>query len=182
MAYEAGDEVLLELGRFTWDAMHLEDAVIQLSMVITMNLEPGLLVSQYVERARAELDRWPTSEARAEVLAWLNDAMTALDEERNEVLHARPEVLFDPRSGEWSRALGVTPRRATKKRAARGYQRRPLEVEHLRAARHRMALLDMRFADIDVAVWAAHPSQSGCVEGSPYPLPNPSGNPSNGRA
>jgi hypothetical protein len=153
MSYAVSDEVLLELGRFTWAAMHLEDAVIRISMELTGDQTTGRLVSQYVTDARKAIATLPDGEARQFIEAWLTDAVTALDEERNQILHATPEILLDPDTMEYSRALGVMPRKGKKRE--RDYRRRPMEVEHLRAAINRVALLDARWSDVDYAIMRA---------------------------
>ncbi|WP_116201285.1 hypothetical protein [Amycolatopsis circi] len=185
MVYAPDNHTLRELGRFTWAAMLLEDAVISLCRVIAPGpLISGGLVSQYLAEARDVLKGWPSSADLTEVLTWLHDAETALDEERNQILHATPEALINPDTGEYVRSFGVMPRKGRQGKPDRPYRRRPVEVGHLRDATRRMAMLDARFADIDAAVMLADPNSTmdPAKLRNPFanPSPNPSGNPSDG--
>ena len=93
--YDLSDDVLLELGRLTWAAINLEDAVYSICNAAdpvpgfpdTTPLSDRINGAQYVLADRTDS---PIAQAAAQWLAAARDALAA----RHAVLHAMPEPVL----------------------------------------------------------------------------------------
>ena len=97
VAHYPGDDVLLALGRMTWNAVSLEDrtyALIETTFGENPKRPP---VGRAISDAVAALETWPDAQAVTNGIAWLNASKDALTK-RNAVLHAMPlaHVMQDP--------------------------------------------------------------------------------------
>ncbi|MFC5116914.1 hypothetical protein ACFPN7_23480 [Amycolatopsis halotolerans] len=171
MELNPDDETLLELGRFTWIGLHLEAAILRVCYAISPQVIPSGTVDQYVTLARQTLKHWAESDAHTSAARWLDEAQNVLDEERNQVLHATPELVLDKTIMTASRALGVQPRPDKRNRPGRLGRRRPFEPEHLRAAYARMALVCEGWENAHFQVALARAHAEGFFDGGSANLP-----------
>lgn len=87
------EDVLLELGRLTWEAIGLESEVYFVCQALKPSSSPtGKPVSARVKEARMALRQIADDAVRADVDAWLGEAVAVL-QERNAVLHSMPMVF-----------------------------------------------------------------------------------------
>ncbi len=138
------DDVLVELGRVTWVSLHLEDAVAWTSVLANPADDNSAQISPRGRAAIDALKKTPVSEARDEVISWLEEALVALDRHRNEIMHGRPLVAPDADGLYSVSVLGVMPRKGRRGNPARPYGERPLTVEHLRATHDALAEIEGR--------------------------------------
>lgn len=88
MAHPLDDDALIELGKFTWEAIELEGYVDTVCSFIRYAnpRDDHRSISQKVKDAKAEMKAWPLSGSTPPVVAWLDEASEAL-ESRNALLH-----------------------------------------------------------------------------------------------
>jgi hypothetical protein len=106
---ELPDTVLIELGRLTWSAIHLEDLTDSLCHLVVHRdpREDRRPIGSKITEALREL-RDPQS--AQDIEAWLVRAREAL-ERRNAFLHSVPLVLLNERGQKVGPALGEMMRR-----------------------------------------------------------------------
>jgi hypothetical protein len=136
------DEVLTELGRFTWLAISLEDGLGLVCRSIVSRDLSGLRLADQVKQACRTMQDWSASPHQAAIDSWLRSALEALDEGRNQIFHATPLTLVDPMAKTFSPLLGIKPRQGRRGRPDRPYLERPMTVEHLREAQAELAVFD----------------------------------------
>ncbi|WP_432845996.1 hypothetical protein ACQPXB_35985 [Amycolatopsis sp. CA-161197] len=170
------EAVLVELGRVTWAAINLEDMVGYVCRWINQADRDNAPASVRIDDARAVVDSTGGGNEQDRLRRWLDGARQVLEDERHQILHARPLTFMSP-DGTETDVLGVMPRPTKKGRPGREYTERPLTVAHLRESHDaivavaegwRVAMFD---ADV-VRDLAGRQTEEG--------LPNPSANPSNG--
>jgi hypothetical protein len=88
------DDVLVELGKLTWAAINLEDAV----YTVCQRIEPvddyrSVPIGKQISQAREALRAQPDEALRAKADAWLESASRALAD-RNAILHAVPVTVM----------------------------------------------------------------------------------------
>src|SRR4051794_11426257 len=108
---ELPDEVLIELGRFTWAAIMLEDPTDSWCSVIhyANPREDRRSIGQKIKDARRDLLTWRESPGIEHVDTWLLGAAHALVR-RNALLHSVPLVVTDREGQSIGHALGELPR------------------------------------------------------------------------
>lgn len=89
IAHYPGDDVLLALGRMTWNAVGLEDRTYALIEVARGEDSKRLPVGPAISDAVAALETWPDAASVTDGVAWLKASRDALAK-RNAVLHATP--------------------------------------------------------------------------------------------
>lgn len=111
MSDELPDEVLIELGRFTWAAILLDDLTDSLCSFIHLAnpREDKRSIGQKIKDARRELRTWHQSPDIDQIDSWLVGAAAAL-ERRNALLHSVPVVLMDSEGRSVGHALAEMPR------------------------------------------------------------------------
>jgi hypothetical protein len=143
---ELPDEILIELGRLAWTAMNLEEATGMVCWSLRGAADNELApISQRVNDAIKVLRGRPQSDARDHVIAWLEDSRDVLEEQRNQIMHARPLTMIGPAGEIGDALLGVLPRPGRGGRPDRDYDERPLTAEHLRDAARAVAAVESRW-------------------------------------
>ncbi|WP_410675395.1 hypothetical protein [Amycolatopsis sp. cmx-4-68] len=132
--HEPDEAILLELGRLAWTSMNLETHALWVCALIDAQINDQA-ISARLSKAKSRLD--PSSQFD-HVRAWIDRTVAAIDEERNQVLHAMPLFGATPDSPAAFDMLGVLPKAATSKRPARHARQRPLTVAELSSARERL--------------------------------------------
>jgi hypothetical protein len=124
---ELPDDVLIELGRFTWAAIFLEDYANGVCSFIHYSnpREDRRSISQKINDARRDLRSWKQDSDIEVIDAWLGGAARALDR-RNALLHSVPVVRMDSHGRPVGQALGEMPR------SGKAYFERHVTVEAVR--------------------------------------------------
>ena len=135
MSDELPEEVLIELGRFTWAAILLGDLTDSLCGVIQYAnpREDKRSIGQKIKGARRELRTWRQSPDIDAIDSWLVRAAEAL-QQRNALLHSVPVVLMDREGRSVGHALGEMPR------AGSEYFERHLTVAGVRQVHRRLSM------------------------------------------
>lgn len=112
MPDELPDTVLIELGRLTWSAIHLEDLTDSLCHFVVHRdpREDRRPIGSKITEALRELRDRQSAQDVERIEAWLVRAREAL-ERRNAFLHSVPLVLLNERGQKVGHALGEMPRR-----------------------------------------------------------------------
>lgn len=135
MPDELSEAVLIELGRLTWSAIHLEDCTdgICHNVVPADPREDRRPIGQKIKDALKALGEWQDGGSEVDqIKEWLVRAQLAL-EKRNALLHSLPLILLDEHYRRIGHGLGEMPR------GDRAYYLRPMGVSELREVR---AVLD----------------------------------------
>src|SRR5665647_106216 len=93
---ELPDAVLIELGRLTWSAIHLEDLTDSLCHVVVHTNRRGdrTPIGRKIKDALEELSRWEDGGSDVDrIRGWLATSQLAL-EKRNALLHSVPLIQF----------------------------------------------------------------------------------------
>jgi hypothetical protein len=132
---ELPDIVLIELGRFTWAAILLEDLTDSLCGFIhyANPREDRRSIGQKIKDARRKLGTWNRSPDIDAIDSWLIRAAEAL-ERRNALLHSVPMVLMDSEGRSVGHALGEMPRSGS------DYFERHLTVDGVRQVRYELQI------------------------------------------
>jgi hypothetical protein len=109
---ELPDTVLIELGRLTWSAIHLEDLTDSLCHFVVHRdpREDRRPIGSKITEALRELRDRQSAQDVERIEAWLVRAREAL-ERRNAFLHSVPLVLLNERGQKVGPALGEMMRR-----------------------------------------------------------------------
>ena len=131
MPDELPDEVLIELGRLTWSAIHLEDLTDAMCHQV-VHKDPRVdqrPIGRKITDAIEALDLWEGQGSEVgQIRDWLDRAQRAL-QMRNAILHSTPLIRFDEHYRKIGHALGELPK------GDRAYYVRPMEVSELREVR-----------------------------------------------
>jgi len=145
------DEVLIELGRLTWSALHLEaltDAICD--NVVGRKPEDKTLIGPKIRDALQALSQWQRGSEVDQVKDWLARARLAL-EKRNALLHSVPLIVFDGRLRKIGYALGEMPR------GDRAYYERPMEADELRKVRAELDAAQEGWEETEMFSYEHHP-------------------------
>ena len=151
------DDVMLELGRMTWAAMALEEAVYGVCRVVKPRHGPydDHPIGARIDEAVMDLDAYDDAALQERTRQWLLAAKAAL-EARNSVLHST-HVVFWP-------LPGTTPVPETTgaflahfpRKDKRAQVQTPLTVEGLSPLRRRLQAAHQHWVEVASAVFAAH--------------------------
>jgi hypothetical protein len=131
MADEIPEPVLIELGRLTWSAIHLEDLTDSLCHFVVHRdpREDRRPIGRKVSDALRELSQWEGGASNLDQIKdWLSISQRAL-EKRNALLHSVPLILFNDQGHRIGHALGEMPK------ANREYHQRRMDLTELREVR-----------------------------------------------
>jgi hypothetical protein len=146
------EAVLIELGRLTWSAIHLEDVTDAICHSVKhRRREDQSTIGPKITAALEELREWQKGGCDVdEIRAWLERSNRALDK-RNAILHSVPLVLFDEHHKKIGHALGEMPKRD------RPYNVRPMEVSELREVRDELDAAREGWVEAAMFAFEHHP-------------------------
>ena len=153
MGDELPEAVLIELGRLTWSAIHLEDCTdgICHNVVHANPREDRRPIGQKIKDALKALSQWQNGDPEVDQIRdWLVRAQLAL-EKRNAFLHSVPLILLDEHYRRIGHALGELPR------GDRGYYVRRMDVSELREVRAVLDAAQEGWEETEMFAYELHP-------------------------
>jgi hypothetical protein len=152
MADEFPDAVLIELGRLTWSAIHLEaltDAICH--NVVHRAREDRMTIGPRIEAALKAVGQWQDGGSEVDQIRdWLVKARLAL-ETRNALLHSVPLILLDEHYRRIGHGLGEMPR------GDRAYNVRRMDVSELREVRAVLDAAQEDWKETEMFAYEHHP-------------------------
>lgn len=133
MTHPLDDDALIELGKFTWEAIELEGYVDTVcSFICYANpREDRRAIGQKVKDAKTAMKAWTAADLTQTVVEWLDHASDAL-ESRNAVLHGTVLARTGRDREIVGYAIGETPRKG------RQYAQRELCADGIRQVREEL--------------------------------------------
>jgi hypothetical protein len=152
MPDELPEAVLIELGRLTWSAIHLEDCTdgICHNVVHANPREDRRQIGTKIKDALKALNQWPDGSEVDQIRDWRARAQLAL-EKRNAFLHSVPLVLFDEHFRKIGDAVGEMPR------GDRAYYLRRMDVDEVQKVRAVLDAAQEGWEETEMFAYELHP-------------------------